>query len=107
MSVPIAVGLLAATVSLTTPVLVFSGQLDAEARAGGAADAAALAAADALGGWIDGAPCDRALTVTAANQVVLTGCDATETNGQVRISVSVQTMLGTVEAHARAGPVVP
>jgi hypothetical protein len=41
----------------------------------GAADAAALAAADAASGAVAGIPCDRARTVATANNATLAACE--------------------------------
>ena len=75
---------------------------------GGSLDAtAALAAADAASGWIEAEPCDLAGRVAAEAGAVLAGCAVEGDSGQVRVSVSLQTMLGTAQARSRAGPGVP
>lgn len=107
MTAAVVVGCVVVTLGLTTPVLVASAALEAAHRAAAAADGAALAAADALGGWVEAEPCALAAQVVHAVEAGTLRCALEQETGQVRVSVSVQTMLGTVEAHARAGPLVP
>lgn len=106
MSAPAMLGLAAATLALALPIVGAAAALDAAERAAGAADAAALAAADAALGWIDSDPCATAETVTSAVGVHLESCDVNLESGQVRISVSVQTMFGRVTERAHAVPSV-
>lgn len=106
MSVPVIAAAVGAALSIAIPVLGASAALDASARASGAADAAALAAADAALGWIEVDSCEIALEVARSADVRLDGCEVDLLNGQVRISVSVQTIFGRVEARARAAPPV-
>lgn len=106
MSAPVLLGIGVAAIALTLPIVGAAAALDASARAAGAADAAALAAADAALGWIDSDPCTIAETVVNAAQVRLDSCDANLESGQVRISVSVQTMFGRVTERAHAAPSV-
>ena len=47
-----------------------------------------------------------AATVVSAASVSLEACEIDRASGQVRISVSVQTIFGTVHSRARAGPPV-
>ncbi len=106
MSVPAIVGVAGVALAAALSVLLASGALEASARASGAADAAALAAADAALGWIEAEPCALAREVAEAAAVQLDGCDVDRLHGQVRISVSVQTIFGRVGARARAAPPV-
>ena len=106
MSAPVLLGVAVAAIAITLPVLGAAAALDASARAAGAADAAALAAADAALGWIDSEPCVIAETVTNTAKVQLDNCNANLESGQVRISVSVQTIFGRVTARAHAVPSV-
>ena len=99
-------GVAGAALALALPVVGAAAALDASARAAGAADAAALAAADAVLGWINHDPCAIAETVTHAADVWLESCETNLESGQVRISVSVQTMFGRVTARAHAAPSV-
>jgi hypothetical protein len=105
-SAPVLIGVAAASLALALPVLGAAAALEASARAAGAADAAALAAADAALGWIESEPCGIAEAVVGAAGVGLESCGVNLHSGQVRISVSVQTMFGRVTARAHAAPSV-
>lgn len=107
MSAPALAACAAASLALALPVVAATASLEAGHRARGAADAAALAAADAASGWIEAEPCDLAGRVAAEAGAVLAGCAVEGDSGQVRVSVSLQTMLGTAQARSRAGPGVP
>ena len=98
----VALGLVGAIVALAALLAPVLGVFVATQRVANAADAAALAAADATSGAVPGVPCDLAAGVAARNGATLTGC---EIDGPVA-SVSVQsTLFGfAVEARARAGP---
>lgn len=68
----------------------------------GAADAAALAAADVASGRIPGFPCDVASRVAAANRVSLFRC---ELDGSVVLVGTGTEILGvSLSAESRAGP---
>jgi secretion/DNA translocation related TadE-like protein len=71
-------------------------------RLAGVADAAALAAADAASGALDGEPCARAGEIAAASGVVLAAC---ELDGLIA-TVTVAAVFGRLPASvsARAGP---
>lgn len=66
-----------------------------------AADAAALAAADVLLGWVPGDPCAAAERIAEAHAVRLTGCDAVGT--AVTVRVTLVTLGMTLERSSRAG----
>lgn len=67
----------------------------------GAADAAALAAADALVGLSSGDPCTRATEIAKLNGVTLTNCSVEKTSVVVRVA---STSLGIrLDSTARAG----
>ena len=100
------VAIAASSLAMALPVAAAAAALDASSRASGAADAAALAASDALLGWIEADPCVLASEVASSVDVKLEACGADAESGQVRISVSVQTMFGRVHARAHAGPPV-
>lgn len=103
MSVPVAVGCIAAILVIGGPVLVATGQLETRHRAAGAADAAALAAADAAGGWIVADPCSIAEAVAESMAAEVSDCDAVPGAGDARVVVRATSALGDVEARARAG----
>ena len=99
----------AAALCLGVPTIAFAGALDSKQGVSGAADSAALAAADAAAGWIDAGvieaePCALAAQVTSAANVTLDECAFDATSGEVRVSVSTQTLLGFARSHAHAGP---
>ena len=76
--------------------------LAVRSQAAGAADASALAAADAVSGLVAGPPCDRATVTAAANGVVVSECVVTG----AEVTVEVRTAFGPfgVRARATAGP---
>ena len=98
----VALGLVGAIVALAALLAPVLGVFVATQRVANAADAAALAAADATSGAVPGVPCDLAADVAARNGATLVGC---EIDGPVA-SVSVRsTPFGyAIEARARAGP---
>jgi len=106
MSAPSLLAVAGAALALALPVAAAAGAVESAVRAAGAADAAALAAADAESGWVEADPCELASTVAAAVDTTLESCEPDAASGQVRISLSVQTMFGRVTARARAGPEV-
>lgn len=98
----LAVTVVAAVVVVTGAMLPLSQVFVARAQAGGAADAAALAAADAASGRHPGYPCELAASVASANGTSLQSC---EVDGLI-VSVTVSRgILGfAVGARATAGP---
>lgn len=106
MSAPSLLGVAAAALALALPIVSAAEVLEAAQRTAGAADSAALAAADADLGYVSADPCGLAAEVTAAAGVTLESCELDRVSSQVRISVSVQTIFGTVHSRARAGPPV-
>lgn len=71
-------------------------------RLAGAADAAALAAADSASGAVAGVPCERAEEVVAASGLALSRC---EVDGLVAtVTVSGRFGVLAAAASARAGP---
>ncbi len=106
MSAPALVACAVAALTLAVPVVAATGSLTAVHRATGAADAAALAAADAAAGWVEAEPCQLATRVVTAADAELVRCDLDPGSGQVRVSVCVQTLFGVAYVRARAGPPV-
>lgn len=95
-------GVVAGCAALLTG-LVVAGAAGAESqRAAGVADAAALAAADAVSGAVPGDPCGLAAEVAAAQAATVTECTL---DGLVA-TVAIQTRFASfpVHARARAGP---
>lgn len=100
----LALSLIAATISLGIPVTVAGTTLEAQARANAAADAAALAAADAATGYTSENPCTLATQIAKTHDTTLRQCHIFAKTGETRITIEAQTKIGTVKAHARAGP---
>lgn len=97
----------AITVMIATCSLVTGAVLVGEAgvlsqRAAGAADAAALAAADTVTGAITGDACVRAGEAAVANGAVVESCVVSGAIATVAVSVSRGPLTAT--ARARAGP---
>lgn len=79
----------------------------AASRAAGAADLAALAAADAARGLMIAEPCSLAADTVAAHGAHLTDCDIAAP-GVAHIRVQVEAPMGlTATAESRAGPKQP
>ena len=71
-------------------------------RLASAADAGALAAADAASGAVPGIPCARAEEVAATFGAAVEACDLDELVATITVSLRVGPM--TARASARAGP---
>lgn len=93
-------------------VLMFTAVSNAGAKAGTAADLAALAAADTARQLLPGDPCAVAAATAAANEATLAGCTRQGPGGQV-VTVRVQVPVSPVgwlppltraQSVARAGP---
>lgn len=104
MSAPALLACAASALALGLPVIGAASALEAHHRIAAAADSAALAAADAVGGWIDAVPCDLAASVVAAAATTLTEMRTTPLAASTVHSVSVYSVLGPLSAAARAGP---
>lgn len=104
MSAPIALACALAALVLGLPVISASAHLEARHRVAGAADAAALAAADAANGFIAEDPCEIAAATVEAARASMTACDINARLGEARVLVRASTVLGFVEARARAAP---
>lgn len=107
MSAPALLGCAAAALCLGIPVLAAGSHLVSAQRVIGAADAAALAAADSLSGWLAGEPCEVATEVARSAGAHLQRCDPNSALGEVRVVLTVRTPIGAVAARARAGGVAP
>ena len=98
----LAIGLVAAIVLVTATTLPLYMAFAASRRVAGAADAAALAAADTASGALAGVPCEAAESVANLNGVRVTSC---ELRGVVATIVVDDEVLGVpLEGRARAGP---
>lgn len=101
---PAATAIAAAILLLGLPALAAGAQLEARHRAAGAADAAALAAADAAAGLVAVDPCELAGEVVNAARATLEQCTVDVAAAEARVVVRASTPLGPVEMRARAGP---
>jgi len=98
----LSVGVVACAATLAVTFVTAGGAAVFSQRLAGTADAAALAAADAASGLVDGVPCDRAAELAAVGGAELAACDL---DGLVA-TVTVSAVFGRVPAtaSARAGP---
>ena len=98
----LAVGVAGAIVCVAAVVVPLYAVLAARSSVAGAADAAALAAADARVGAVTGFPCERAAEVAAANGAFLEKCTV---DGLVA-TVTVQRQIAgfAIEQTSTAGP---
>jgi len=95
-------GLLAVVTLTGLTLIAATSSLTVAQRATAAADAAALAAADVMLGWVPGEPCVLADRVAGAHRTTLTHCRA---EGLSMVVTVRATVLGVVvERSARAGP---
>ncbi|MBC7517787.1 MAG: hypothetical protein H7248_02720, partial [Microbacteriaceae bacterium] len=90
-----------ATFTLVLFYLPLATVLIARGHAAGAADAAALAAADAASGFTAGTPCSVAEFVAAANRSTLVNCGVEGSTATVAVSVHVGAF--NVSSRATAG----
>ena len=98
----LAVGVIGAIVTLALVAIPLYAVLSTRSAVAGAADAAALAAADARIGVVGGLPCEIAGRVARVNGAVLTSC---ELDGFVATVVVERSVGGfAVAASATAGP---
>lgn len=102
----LSVGLVSSAVALTAGFAIVAGAAVQGQRLAGAADAAALAAADAASGAVPGIPCELARTLAEdAAGLSLTAC---EVEGLVAtVTVAVRFAGVVAAASARAGPEEP
>lgn len=98
----LAVGIVAASVALVAIAVPLYTVLAERSRVAGAADAAALAAADAASGAIGGSPCEQAERVASANGARVDGCTLDGLVATVRVAASVGGF--EVTGIATAGP---
>lgn len=98
----LAIALLAATLALTLACMPLYSALVERQRMAGAADAAALAAADVAVGREPGVPCVIAAQLAAANQAVLDRCIVDGIIVTVRVGSSAG--IAPITATATAGP---
>ncbi len=98
----LALGLIGAVVATTAMIVPVAGAFIASQRAANAADAAALAAADAVSGAVVGVPCELAGRVASRNGGSLTACTVEGPTASVTVTTVAAGF--TLGASARAGP---
>ena len=97
----LAVAIIAAVLMLFSLLLPLVAVFSVHQRVVGAADAAALAAADVAVGIRSGSPCEAAAAVAVANTTRLRGCLVDDSTATVRVTASVVGF--EVSARATAG----
>ncbi len=100
--VVLAVGTMAAATALTVGLGVVSQATVSAQQLTGAADAAALAAADTASGALTGVPCEAAAEVALASGTALADCVLDGLVATITVGGSVLGLAAT--ATARAGP---
>ncbi|WP_460567286.1 Rv3654c family TadE-like protein [Humibacter soli] len=96
------IGLLAALLAVSVAAVGVCGLLATKQHVSAAADAAALAAADAASGRVEGYPCDRAGRAAGLNGASLLSC---QVDGLVVVVSAGATVAGVpITVWARAGP---
>lgn len=96
------VGVLGAVVMLTVLIVPLLAVFAVNQSVQGAADAAALAAADTASGLVAGYPCAAATEAARLNGAAVTGCVL---EGQIATVTVATSVLGIdLSARARAGP---
>ncbi|MEU1970899.1 Rv3654c family TadE-like protein [Microbacterium sp. NPDC019599] len=100
--VGLAVGVLGVCAVLTVGLGAVSAAATTGQRLSGAADAAALAAADAASGAVRGVPCERAAEIAASSGAILESCDLAGLVATVTVSTGFAGLVA--RASARAGP---
>lgn len=98
----VALGLGLAIVAVLMLAVPLSAALVTRHAVAGAADAAALAAADAASGLVPGYPCETAARVAAANGVVLASCTVDGLVATVSLSRGILGL--AITERATAGP---
>ncbi|PZQ89626.1 MAG: helicase [Leifsonia xyli] len=98
----LALAVIGATLSCTLAALAVGSALAMRQRVVAAADAAALAAADALLGATGGEPCALAAEVAAAHRVALSSCRLDGVEARVEVGAEVLGM--PIRVRSRAGP---
>jgi helicase/secretion neighborhood TadE-like protein len=98
----LAVGVVASVFALTMMLVPLAQALVIKQRVVGAADAAALAAADTASGAIAGFPCEAADAVARLNGAVLGGCELD--GAVVTVSAGARYLGFDIVVFARAGP---
>lgn len=107
MSAPVMAAVAASALVVSLPVIIGANIAVASQRAASAADAAALAAADAALGYLQpgaGEPCEIAAMVAHLNGAEITGCNIEDNKGEAVVTVVVRVGFVPLSGAARAGP---
>ena len=96
------VAIVATIFAITAMIIPLGAALTVRQQAAGAADAAALAAADVAVGLRAGSPCSAASSTAAANGAVVSACVVD--GAVVTVSVQIRSGVLPVTAAATAGP---
>ena len=108
----LAVAVIATMMSASALLIPLSAVVSLRHRAAGAADAAALAAADAASGWSAGPPCAEAGRLAAENRAALARCEIDGLVVTVEVEIATgfgviagwDTPLAVIRQTASAGP---
>jgi secretion/DNA translocation related TadE-like protein len=100
----LSVGVVAVAATLSLSFVAVGSAAAFSQRLAGVADAAALAAADAASGAVDGEPCERAGQVAAASGARVTSCALEDLVATITVTAEFGRFTGS--ASARAGPPV-
>jgi secretion/DNA translocation related TadE-like protein len=103
MNVPMTIAITGASIAIGVPLLAGGAALYTQHTVAVAADQAALAAADALNGWVIAVPCDMATRVARKHHARVDSCELNFAEGEVRVTTSAFTLFGRVTGKARAG----
>ena len=98
----LSVGVVVCSATLSVALVTAGAASVFSQRLAGAADAAALAAADAASGLVGGAPCVRAGEVAAASGAQVIACDLDGLVATITVAATFVRLPAT--ASARAGP---
>lgn len=96
------IGLVLALAVLMSAAAPMGGALAAHQRLQGAADSAALAAADTVSGRVGGLPCEQAAAVASALHETLLECAVT--GSEATVTLGSETLGMRMSARSRAGP---
>ncbi|WP_307423601.1 Rv3654c family TadE-like protein [Pseudarthrobacter defluvii] len=101
----LAAGLALVVMTTMAVMLLLAQSAVLASRAAGAADLAALAAADALRGITSGEPCAVAADVAARHAATVLSCiEGAGQTVEVRTELGERPLFGPATGHARAGP---
>lgn len=100
----LALAVVAATLVVTALLMTLGAAFTVKHQVQGAADAAALAAADVSAGFVGGYPCEAAKRVAELNGAGLADCELAGVTAAVRVQRSFMGIIVAVSARAGPGP---